>query len=377
MFMHRHWSINGRFLSRSMTGVDRYALEILRGVDAFIRDGHPLAAGLKLELLCPAGAVKASPFAEIPLQSLPGAPGHIWEQFILPGYVAGGLLSLCNTGPIAVKKQIVCIHDLNTRVAPDSYGFMFRAAYRFIQPALGRRAAKIVTVSRFSQNALARFGIRSADDVRVIHNGHEHVQDWNANRSQLNEANFPLPFVLLVGSNAPHKNVAIIYSIADELAAKGVNILVAGGGDKNVYARGQHQAPANVRHLGRVNDDDLALLYRRASGLVFPSKAEGFGLPALEAMALGCPVISSDAASLPEVCGDAALYAPPDDAAAWLAAIGRILNEPGLRQTLAGCGVARSKGFSWRQSAEKYLELMYAVDHGNRETGKIAQTQRG
>jgi glycosyltransferase involved in cell wall biosynthesis len=134
-----------------------------------------------------------------------------------------------------------------------------------------------------------------------------------------------------------------------------------------------------VRHLGRVNDDDLALLYRRALCLVFPSKTEGFGLPALEAMALGCPVISSDAASLPEVCGEAALYAPPDDAAAWLAAIGRIMKESGLRQRLASRGVTRSKAFSWRQSAEKYLELMYAVDHGNRENaaGKIAETPRG
>ena len=130
--------------------------------------------------------------------------------------------------------------------------------------------------------------------------------------------------------------------------------MIAGGEDATVYAR-QHSdpLPPNVKHLGRVNDDDLAYLYRQALCLVFPSKTEGFGLPVLEAMALGCPVISSDAASLPEVCGEAALYASPDDAATWLAAIGRLVAEPMLREILSGAGPKRSKAFSWRQGAEK------------------------
>ena len=362
----RRWSVNGRFLTRNATGVDRYAQEILRAMDALIREGHSLAAGLTLDILCPAGTVEASPFVNIPLRLLPNAPGHFWEQLILPWYVRGGLVSLCNTGPLTVKRQIVCIHDVNTRIAPESYGFMFRAAYRLLQPALGRRAAQIVTVSRFSQKAMARFGIAPADEIEVIHDGYEHILEWNTALSPRNEMDLPRPFVLVVGSKAPHKNVGIIYSIAADLAARGIHVLVTGGADANVYAH-EHdgQPPPNVRHLGRVNDNDLAFLYRRALCLVFPSRTEGFGLPALEAMALGCPVISSDAASLPEVCGEAVLYASPDDAAAWLAAIGRIAAEPMLREKLASAGRKRSKAFSWRQGAEKYLELMYAVDHGS------------
>ena len=176
----RHWSINGRFLGRNITGVDRYAREILRAMDALIGEGHPLAAGLTLDILCPDGAIGESPFANIPLRVLPKVPGHLWEQFILTGYLRGGLLSLCNTGPLAVKRQIVCIHDVNTRLAPESYGFMFRATYRLLQPALGRRAARIVTVSRFSQKAMAQFGIAPADEIEVIHDGYEHVLEWNA-----------------------------------------------------------------------------------------------------------------------------------------------------------------------------------------------------
>ena len=364
----RHWSVNGRFLARIATGVDRYAREILREMDALIFQRHPLTAGLTLDILCPAGSVEASPFVNIPLRLLPSAPGHFWEQFILPGYVRGGLLSLCNTGPLVLKTQIVCIHDLNSRITPESYGFMFRAVYRVLVPALGRRAAQLVTVSRFSQKTIGRFDIKPVDEVTVIHDGYEHVLGWNPDRSALAGADLPNPFVLLVGSKAPHKNVAIIYAIAAELAGRGISLVVAGGEDATVYAR-QHSdpLPPNVKHLGRVNDDDLAYLYRQALCLVFPSKTEGFGLPVLEAMALSCPVISSDAASLPEVCGEAALYASPDDAGAWLAAIGRLAAEPMLRKNLASAGPKRSKAFSWRQGAEKYLELMFAVDHGNRD----------
>jgi glycosyltransferase involved in cell wall biosynthesis len=364
----RRWSINGRFLSRNMTGVDRYALEIVRGMDALIGAGHPLAAGLTLDILCPAGATEASPFANIPVRYLQNAPGHLWEQFLLPAHVRGGLLSLCNVGPLAVKKQIVCMHDTNNRLVPESYSLLFRTAYRLLQPALGRRAARIVTVSRFSQETIGRFGIRPADDIEVIHNGYEHVLEWEADRSALDGFGLPRPFVLLVGSKAPHKNVAIIYSIAADLATKGIHVVVAGGGDANVYARERNgQLPPNVKHLGRVEDNDLAFLYQNALCLGFPSRTEGFGLTPLEAMALGCPVISSDAASLPEVCGEAALYAPPDDGAAWLAAIGQIAAEPTLRERLASAGRQRAKKFSWRKGAEKYLELMLALEQSDRE----------
>src|SRR3984957_14647614 len=174
----RHWSVNGRFLSRDMTGVDRYAFEILRSMDALIGKHHPLTAGITLEILCTADAADVSPFANVPLRLLPSAPGHLWEQSILPRYVRGGLLSLCNAGPLAVKKKIVCIHDVNIRLAPESYGLLFRTVYRLLQPALGRRVAQVVTVSRFSQKTIARFGIRPADEIAVIHNGYEHVLEW-------------------------------------------------------------------------------------------------------------------------------------------------------------------------------------------------------
>jgi glycosyltransferase involved in cell wall biosynthesis len=371
----RRWSINGRFLTRNPTGVDRYVWEIAKAMDRLIGQSHPLANGLSLDILCSGQDMDFSPFVNLPLRSLPKAPGYVWEQVVLPRYLRGGLLSLCNIGPLAVRKQIVCIHDVNTRIVPESYSFPFRAAYRLLQPPLGRRAACIATVSDFSRDTIARFGIAPADNIAMIPDGHEHVLEWNADLSTLNTAELPRPFVLMVGSKAAHKNAAIIYSIAGDLRARGINVVVAGGEDANVYAgMGANGLPANVRHLGRVNDDDLAFLYRNALCLAFPSRSEGFGLPVLEAMALGCPVVSSDAASLPEVCGEAALYAPTNNASAWLEAISRIATKPGHRQLLVEAGRTRSQAFSWQAGAENYLKLMLALDRGTRGTGLPERT---
>ena len=238
----------------------------------------------------------------------------------------------------------------------------FWATHRVLHSILGRRAASITTVSHFLRDAISRFNIAPFEKIKVIYDGNEHALRWKRNRSQM-AADLEGPFILLVGSKAPHKNMAIIFSIAAELASNGIRIVVAGGEDTNVFTPVSGPSPpSNVQYLGKVGDDDLAVLYSRALCLVFPSKMEGFGLPVLEAMALGCPVISSNAGSLPEICGEAALYARPDDPQSWLEAITQIIAEPRIREDLANRGRARSKAFSWREGAKIYLQLMHTID---------------
>ena len=190
--MRRRWSVNGRFLARNLTGVDRYALEILRAIDGLIGERHPLTAGLRWRYSA-RPVVNASPFANIALRLLPSAPGHLWEQFTLPRTSRPGLLSLCNTGPVIVRKQIVCIHDANTRLVPESYGLLFRTAYRVLQPALGRRVEDCHGVSFFAKNTCATRH-PAADQIAVIHNGHEHVLQWEAERSRLSRGFSPPSF---------------------------------------------------------------------------------------------------------------------------------------------------------------------------------------
>jgi O-antigen biosynthesis alpha-1,2-mannosyltransferase len=136
-------------------------------------------------------------------------------------------------------------------------------------------------------------------------------------------------YVLFVGSNRPHKNAGAAIEAARRA---GVPIVLAGEGFEYV--------------------DDLAPLYRGALALVMPSIEEGFGLPALEAMACGTAVIASNAAALVEVTGDAALHADARDVESLAALIARVANDDALRATLGALGIERARAFTWRRCAE-------------------------
>src|SRR5690606_28194938 len=160
-----------------------------------------------------------------------------------------------------------------------------------------------------------------------------------------------------------HKNIRLILDLADRLRRYGFRIALAGSCDPKVFASQNEETLApNVTMLGRVSDEALAALLQDSLCLAFPSFTEGFGLPPLEAMSVGCPVVSSDRASLPEVCGNAALYASPYDPDAWVNAFLRLRDEIGLRERMVEAGKVQARNFSWRASATLYLERMAAID---------------
>lgn len=354
--MTEAFAVNGRFLAQDLTGVQRYARNVVAALDTSLA-----AAGRKAALIAPKGA------DTIALQGIETVQrgrlgGHAWEQIELPRLWPERLLNLCNTAPALKRDQIVCIHDANVFSAPESYGRGFRAAYKALQPLLARRSARIATVSQASARQLARHLPLRAADIAVLANGHEHALAWDPARAELAPALLAArpdperPFVLALGSRARHKNLALLAMIAPRLAELGIDIVVAGGGSA-IFAEEQLAQTANLTLLGRVGDDDLALLLERALCLAFPSWTEGFGLPILEAMARGCPVVSSDCASMPEVCGKAALLASPGDPAAWVAHIRALADSAALRQELSEQGRGRLPLFSWRNTAEGYLDL--------------------
>jgi glycosyltransferase involved in cell wall biosynthesis len=361
--MARHWSINGRFLTQPLSGVQRYAQEITRAMDALVSERHALADDLSLELLLPPGLTRPLPLSATTTRRTGKRGGHAWEQLALPIAPRGGLVSLGNAGPVAARKHIVCIHDLNTRLFPASYSPQFRMLYRMLLPALGRSAARVATVSHFSAAQIAGFRIARKRKMAVIPNGHEHALEWQPRHSMKTEKAAGPGTILVIGSPAPHKNVYMLLDLADSLADAGMQLAIAGAADPKVFSKGRPNFNApNVFWLGAVSDDELAALFADCLCLAFPSFTEGFGLPALEAMARGCPVVSTDRASLPEVCGDAALYASPTEPAAWLAYFQRLKGDPELRAAMIEKGHAQARRFRWRKSAEIYLRLMARLD---------------
>lgn len=372
--MTRAWTINGRFLTQPLTGVQRYAREIVSALDQLMAQGHPLARDLKVEIVGPPGAAQDLALERIEQRVAGRSSGYVWEQFELPAYARGGIVSLCNVGPLLAKRHVLCIHDVNTLLAPASYSWQFRALYRRLLPTLGSRASRVVTVSRFSAAQIARFAIAPQTKIAVIPNGREHALRWAARHSEATRAVAGDSTIVVIGSPAPHKNVAMLLGLADELAAAGLKLAVVGSLDAKVFASSQAGSVAsNVYWLGRLTDGEIAALLTDCLCLAFPSFTEGFGLPALEAMAVGCPVVVSDRTSLPEICAGAALYAPPDEPKRWLARFLELKRDAGLRRELRRRGRAAAQRYSWPRSAELYLELLADIDGVPRAVAGISE----
>jgi glycosyltransferase involved in cell wall biosynthesis len=361
--MGRIWTINGRFLAQKTTGVQRYAREIVAALDRHLEDAHPLAHALDVELLCPSGDTEELKLKLIKTRKGGRFSGYLWEQLELPRLARGPILSLCNVGPLLAAQHVVCIHDVNTYLSPASYSWKFRFLYRAMLPALGRAALRVATVSSFSAQQIARFGIASSAKICVVPNGHEHALRWRPRHSKATRSAAGANVVVVVGSPAPHKNIGMLLGIADQLNAAGLRLAIVGSLDPSVFVSGEtEQATSNVDWLGRITDEEISALLGDCLCLAVPSFTEGFGLPALEAMSIGCPVVVADRASLPEVCGTAALYAAPDEPQTWLAKLQELKRNPELRRTMMRRGHKESKRFSWEESARRYLELFADID---------------
>jgi alpha-1,3-rhamnosyl/mannosyltransferase len=162
------------------------------------------------------------------------------------------------------------------------------------------------------------------------------------------------PFVLHVGGAAPTKNLPALLRAMAGLWSTGratADLVCVAPEPLRPSGLGAAAHADRVHVLSEVGQPFLRWLYQHARVLAVPSRDEGFGLPVLEALAWGCPVVASCLGSLPEVGGDAALYADPDDAAAWAAALGRVLDDPGLAADLSARGRRRAAGFGYDATA--------------------------
>lgn len=361
--MARVWTLNGDFVGLKPTGVPRYAREVTFALDGLIGEGHPLTEGLSLDLVAPRAPdgwrLDSIPIRVVPEFDKPRLP-QVWVQLQLPRAIKGGLVSFCNLAPVSVRRHIVCIHDLHTFLRPESYGRGFVLAHRLILPRLGKRARFITTVSSLSRNHLIEHGIATEEKIVVTYNGADHAARWQPGASRLTIG--PRPFVLCLGQNQDYKNMRLVWRIAPALDRLGLDVYMAGAISPEILASYGGERPDNLRLLGRISDDDLAKALEAAVCFLFPSRIEGFGLPAIEAMSRGCPVVSSDAPCMPEVLAGAALYAQPEDGEGWIAAVSRLQADPRLRRAMVETGRAQAAHYSWRGIAEIYLQLMARAD---------------
>ncbi len=330
--------LNARFRSRPVTGVERFADE----VSALL--AHDPALALR---------------ETSPDRPLAGLKGHAWEQFALPRRIGPGeiLLSLCNTGPVTVERQLAVIHDAAVWDHPGGFSRTFRNVYQQLLPRLAKRAALVATVSDFSRRRLApRLGLREEDILVLGNAAGPSFSPGPSDRvgSETQEG----PVLLCVGSMDPRKNLGRLLRawLALDSAGRlpeGARLQLVGGANPRNFAGVEKIEGTGIEWLGRIDDDELVRRYRSADGFVFPSLYEGFGLPPLEAMACGCPVLLSHAASLPEVGGEAATYFDPESETEIADAIGRFLHlDATARAGQRRAALARAAQFSWTGIAD-------------------------
>jgi glycosyltransferase involved in cell wall biosynthesis len=246
--------------------------------------------------------------------------------------------------------SVATLHDALNFALP---GFSDETRAPFRRAA--ERCERIVTDSEFSRSELLRVLPLEPERISVVLPG---VAPLPTGTPSLDVAALGT-YLLFVGETDARKGIDTFVAAAELLRSQGrdVTCVIAG--------RIVGELPAadglNVRALGFVDDVTLQALYHGCRAFVFPSRYEGFGLPILEAMLAGAPVVASAGSSLIEAGGDAALYAPPDDVAAFADAVGRIFNDDALAATLRRRGVERARSMTWSRAAGALVDVFRQI----------------
>lgn len=261
------------------------------------------------------------------------------------------------------RATVVTVHDLIHLKRPE-HGTLAKKLYAttMLRRALG--AARVVlTVSESVRGDLAAFAPEHAGKVRAVPNGLEGrffapVPAEDVARVR-RAAGLDAPYVLFLGNDKIHKNLQGLLAAFARIVQAGLphRLVLAGGASARHGARAAAARAAGLADrlvdLGILPDSDVVPLLSGASALAMPSFLEGFGLPVLEAQAVGTPVVCSDRGGLPEAAGDAALLASPDDPDALAAALLRLLTDAELAARLSSRGRERARSFTWDATFEQ------------------------
>jgi glycosyltransferase involved in cell wall biosynthesis len=259
---------------------------------------------------------------------------------------------------------VLTVHDITFATNPEWFSARDLRVLSSAVPWSMRRAAKVITVSEVCRRQIIEHFRVPADRVVCIHDAPgpaAQAIDAEAARSELARIGLDpgRPYVLSVGNLQPRKNLVRLIQAFRALSAEGLDVdLVVVGAERyraQEVLEAAGEVSGRIRFTGYIGDRTLAACYSLAAAFVMPSLFEGFGIPAIEAMAHGIPVACSRGGALPEVCVDAAVYFDALDVESIAGALKRTLSDESLRGQLVRKGKAQASSFSWRESARQTL----------------------
>jgi len=355
--------LDARCLRKTVTGLGRYAEQLIRGLAAIDRTTDYVVI-LAKDYECQ--PVEQASFQIVRFGGRPDTLGNVLGGARkIAGLDADIFHSLHHFLPFGVRgRTVLTLHDFIWLDHPD-LAYPNRWKGRVIQAyaslALNyalRRANHIIAISEHTARRARERMAPRIPEISVIPHGVDERFHRAAKRHASGFATTEAPFFLVVGNSKPNKNVARIVGAMALLVQKvpEVRLRIVGRGEGYRELRSQVDSlglTQKVDFFGNVPDEELLDALQRAVALVFPSLVEGFGMPVLEAQAVGCPVITSDRGVLPETAGDAALFVDPYDAWDIARAMETLYRDLPLRESLVRKGRERATRFTWEETAKK------------------------
>lgn len=348
--------VDARELSGRPTGVGRYLLQLLRRWPGRRHAGHP-----EIVLAAPALPVASRELGFRAVET-GGTAGTWWEQSRLPALAraesADVIFSPAYTCPLRTRVPVVLtIHDISFTVHPEWFSAREGLRRRLLTKASARRAARIITVSRFSANEIeAHYGVPRSR-IQVISHG---ITPFPRPSGVERE-----PLVLFAGSIFNRRHVPELLAAIARLRPRHPHLRLAIVGENRTRPRQDLVREADalgiraaVEFADYAMDDHLAALYARARVFVFVSDYEGFGLTPLEALAAGVPPVVSDTAVAHETCGEAALFVPPGEVDRLAAAVELLLQDEETRARILRAGPGVLSRYDWDRAAGETLAVL-------------------
>ncbi len=370
--------IDARFYGPEGTGIGRYVEKLLENLEILDQKNEYFVflRGSNFPLYNP----KAANFTKIKADA---RWYSLKEQVIMPAILMRQKLDIVhfphfNIPLLYPGKFLVTLHDLtkssfgsgaaSTRVLPVYLAK--QNLYKVTMNQAAHKAQMIFTPSQYVKDQLVEKLKISSEKIVVTYEGAEEFYDpkFSVSEGRVKEVfgkySIKEPYIIFVGNTFPYKNLDTILQALSNLDPQLKFVCVSPRNkflDKLISQAEDLGVKNRLITTGFVPDDDLKVLFNKASSFVFPSLSEGFGLPGLEAMGVGCPVIAAKATSLPEVYGSAAAYFDPKNSKNLAAQIKSIEQDKKLRLEMVAKGYQQVRKYSWKKMAEQTLKVYMSV----------------